>query len=112
MEQTSVPNYPQSKKIPPRNKNDKKYLIKNEITTLLTSNFCLILYYNSEIWHIPTLAPELKQILMSSSANELKLSQPLTNQMQSYINIHKECKRAQPEQMIMYNHAIMLHKLL
>ena len=100
MEQTSVPNYPQSKKIPPRNKNDKKYLTKNETTTLLTSNFCLILYYNLEIWYIPTLAPELKQILMSASANALKLLQPVTNQMQSYINVHKYCNRAHPNQII------------
>ena len=48
---------------------------------------------------------------MSASANALKLSQPVTNQMQSYVDVHKECKRAQPEQMMLYKHAIMLHKL-
>ena len=89
----------------------RKYFTKNEITMLLTSNFYSILYYNSEIWHIPNLAPELKQLLMSASANALKLSQPVTNQMQSYVDVHKECKRAQPEQMMLYKHAIMLHKL-
>ena len=31
--------------------------------------------------------------------------------MQSFVNIHKECKRAQQVQMIMYKHAILLHKL-
>ena len=48
---------------------------------------------------------------MSASANALKLSQPVTNQMQSYVDVHIECKRAQPEQMMLYKHAIMLHKL-
>ena len=48
---------------------------------------------------------------MSASANALKLSQPVTNQMQSYVDVHKECKRAQPEQMMLYKHAIILHKL-
>jgi hypothetical protein len=33
----------------------KKYFRKAELRTLLTSNFYSILYYNSEIWHIPTL---------------------------------------------------------
>ena len=89
----------------------RKYFTKGEITTLLTSNFYSILYYNSEIWHIPTLAPELKQILLSASANALKLSQHVPNQMQSFISIHEECKRALPEQMMLYKHAIMLHKL-
>ena len=89
----------------------KKYFKHSEITTLLTSNFYSILFYNSEIWHIPSLAPELKQILLSASAIALKLSQPVTNRMQSFINVHIECKRAQPEQMMLYKHAILLHKL-
>ena len=35
----------------------KKYFKKDEILNLLTSNFYSILYYNSEIWHLPTLSP-------------------------------------------------------
>ena len=31
--------------------------------------------------------------------------------MESYINIHKSCKRALPSQLIEFKHAIMLHKL-
>ena len=30
--------------------------------------------------------------------------------MQSFVNIHTECNRALPEQMILYKHAILLHK--
>ena len=53
----------------------KKYFTTNEILTLITSNYFSVLYYNSEVWHLPTLKPELKQHLLSASANALKLAQ-------------------------------------
>ena len=31
--------------------------------------------------------------------------------MQSFVNLHIECKRALPDQMILYKHAILLHKM-
>ena len=31
--------------------------------------------------------------------------------MQSFVHIHEECKPALPERMILYKHAIMLHKI-
>ena len=89
----------------------RKYFNKNEILTLLTSNFYSILFYNSEVWHIPNLKPTLKQMLLSASANALKLSQNRPDVYESFINIHKSCNRAQPEQLITYKHAILLHKL-
>ena len=89
----------------------KKYFKKDEILNLLTSNFYSILYYNSEIWHLPTLSPQLKKLLLSASANALKLTQVVPDRMQSFISIHIECKRALPDQMMMYKHSIMLHKL-
>ena len=52
----------------------KKYFTQSEILTLLTANFYSILYYNSEIWQLPTLKPELNQMLLSASANALKTS--------------------------------------
>ena len=33
------------------------------------------------------------------------------DRMQSFISIHTECKRALPDQMMMYKHSLMLHKL-
>ena len=33
----------------------KRYFKQDEILSLLTSNFYSILYYNSEVWHIPKL---------------------------------------------------------
>ena len=53
----------------------RKYFNQKEILNLLTSNFYAILFYNSEVWHIPTLKPDLKQILLSTYANTLKISQ-------------------------------------
>ena len=78
---------------------------------LLTSNFYSILFYNSEVWHIPTLKPPLKQPILSASANALKLSQSRPDVYESSINVHKSCNRALPEQIIVYKHSILLHKL-
>ena len=38
----------------------KKYFCQTKILTLLTANFYSILYYNSEMWQIPTLKLELQ----------------------------------------------------
>ena len=53
----------------------------------------------------------LKQPLLSASAKARKLSQRTPDIFESFINIHKSCNRASPEQMILYKHAILLHKL-
>ena len=89
----------------------KKYFTQEEILVLITSNFYSILFYNSEIWHLPKLKPELKQLLLSASAKALKVSQKHPDRMESFVDVHKHCKRALPEQMIEYKHAILLHKL-
>jgi hypothetical protein len=39
-----------------------------ELWTLLTANFYSILSYNSEIWLIPTLNLNSKQLLLAASA--------------------------------------------
>ena len=75
------------------------------------SNFYYILLYNSEVWHIPTLKPKLKQIILSTSANALKLSQRNPNFYESFVDIHKSCNRAHPNQFIVYKHSILLHKM-
>ena len=88
----------------------KKYFNPSEILTLLTSNFYSVLYYNSEVWHLPTLKPQIKQLILSASANALKCSQRKPDPMQSFLNIHLEAKRATPEKFMIYKHAILLHK--
>ena len=89
----------------------KKYFTQTEILTLITSNYFSILYYNSEIWHLPTLNPEIKQHLLSASANALKLAQRHPDRMESFINIHNTLKRATPHNLMVFKHAVLLHKL-
>jgi hypothetical protein len=89
----------------------KKYFNPSEILTLPTSNFYSVLYYNSEVWHLPTLKPQIKQLILSASANALKCSQRKPDPMESFLNIHLEAKRATPEKVMIYKHAILLHKL-
>jgi hypothetical protein len=45
----------------------KKYFLANQIKTLLTSYYYLILYYNSEIWLSPYLCSDSKNKLLSAS---------------------------------------------
>ena len=87
-----------------------KFFNQTKILMLLPSNFFSILYYNSEVWHIPKLKPLINQLLLSASATALKRSQRNPNNFESLINIHKFCKRAIPNQMIVYKHAILTHK--
>ena len=89
----------------------RKYFNKQEILAILTSNFYLILFYNLEVWHIPNLKPPLKQLILSASANALKLSQHKPDAYESFINVHKSCNRAHPDQILTFKHAILLHKL-
>ena len=89
----------------------KKYFTKQELCTLLTSNFYSILYYNSEIWHIPSLNPNSKQLLMSASAKALRICVNDQSTIYSYIDMHKITNRATPSQILVYKHAILLYKL-
>ena len=89
----------------------KRFFNRDEILLLLTSNFYSILYYNSEIWHLPSLKPELKQLLLSASAKALKLCERTPDPMESFTNLHVKLKRALPNQIMQYKHAILLHKL-
>ena len=41
----------------------KKYFTGPKILRLTTANFYSVIYYNSEIWHLPSLKHELKQLL-------------------------------------------------
>ena len=89
----------------------KRYFKKDELRTLLTANFYSILYYNSEIWQIPTLNPNSKQLLLSASAKALTLCNWDNSRDHSYIALHRINKRATPNQMLKYKHALLLYKL-
>ena len=79
---------------------------------ILLSNFYSILYYNSEIWHLPTLKQNLKRELMSLSANALIICMKYDTRMVSFEEIHKMNQSATPEKYLLYRHALMLYKIL
>ena len=62
----------------------KKYFNADELKGLLTLNYFSVLYYNSEIWHLPTLSTQLKQKLLSASANEIKIDLWFNESMNSF----------------------------
>ena len=88
-----------------------KYFRTHEIANLITSNFYSVLYYNSEIWHLPKLAPYLKNLLLSASAKALKLCTHSYTQEMSFIELHEINKRATPEQHCIYKHSLTLHHI-
>ena len=51
----------------------KRYFNKNELLLLVTSNYYSILYYNSEIWHIPCLSLNLKKPFLSIGSSTKNL---------------------------------------
>ena len=51
----------------------KRIFNTTELVHLVTSRFYSILYYNSEVWHLPSLKNTLKESLLSASAKTLKL---------------------------------------
>ena len=88
----------------------KKHFKKYEILQLLTANYYSVLYYNSEIWHIPSLSHQLKKNLMSASANPLKLCTKYVENT-SFLTLHAINKRATPDSMIKYKTSLQLYKL-
>ena len=89
----------------------RKFFNKQELNTLLTSNFFSVLYYNSDVWHIPSLNPRLKQQILLASARALKLCTSNYNLTMSFIQIHTLNNRATPNQLMLYKHALLLYKI-
>ena len=78
---------------------------------LLTSNYFSILYYNSEVWHLPSFHINLKQYLLAASSAALKLCENNTKIRKSYATLHALNKIATPEKMMIYKMSIQLHKI-
>ena len=88
-----------------------KYLNKNEIKQIITSNFYSQLYYNCEIWLMPSLSPVLKQQLLSASTRALKLLNNYSDLRISFDQQHKLQGRATPNEIMKYKLSIQLYKL-
>ena len=84
---------------------------QRELLQLITSNFYSILFYNSEIWHLPSLNSNLKQKLLSASTKALKICWKKINNFFSFEALHKMSKRATPEKDMKYKLAFCLHKI-
>ena len=89
----------------------KKFFTQKELFQLITSNFYSLLYYNSDIWHLPSLKVSLKQKLLSASAKALKVCWKNPSNNISFEALHKLSKRATPEQMMRYKLSLCLYKL-
>ena len=89
----------------------QNFFTKKELLSLVTSNFYSILYYNSEIWHLPSLKTTLKQSLLSASAKALRACNKTIDYFVSFNNLHANCDRAIPEMIILYKTALCLFKL-
>ena len=111
MGQTGRKHNKKSKQVPTSYEINLKLLQPTRNQNLITSNFYSILYYNSEIWHLPKLAPYLKNLLLPTSAKALKLCTPSYTQEMSFIKLHEINKRATPEQHCIYKHSLTLHHI-
>ena len=88
----------------------KRFFTTPEVVQILTSNFYSKLYYGSEIWHLPTLSKNSKHLILSASANALKLCNQFYSPNISYIDLHTIHNRALPNKFCLYRHSLLLHK--
>ena len=91
----------------------KNYFELAELVQLITSNFYSVLYYNSEVWNIPTLGTALQNQLLSASARALKIcSRPSDLWMLSFNDLHEMAGRATPQKLRDYKSALQLYKTM
>ena len=79
---------------------------------LLDAHFYSILYYNASIWLTPSLSSDLKQSLLSVSANALRSCLMHDGFDISFDNLHKIHKKCTPNQIMYFQLALSLHKVL
>ena len=90
----------------------KQFFKPRDLGQLVTSNVYSILYYNSEVWNIPSLNHRLKQLLLFTSASTLTICTPTCHARMLYLELHAINNRATPSQMCSYKLALLLHELI
>ena len=91
----------------------KNYFEQSELLQLITSNFYSVLYYNSEVWHIPSLHQSLQRSLLTASSKALKVCAKSSDLwMLSYNELHEMAGRATPMQLREYKIALQLYKTM
>ena len=89
----------------------RNYLNSSELLQLITSNFYLILFYNSEVWHLPSLHQSLKNNLLSISAKAIKICAKSTDTwMLSFGSLHEMAGRSTPDKLMSYKLALQLYR--
>ena len=89
----------------------RKFFTTKELIQIATATIFSILYYNSEIWYIPSLKGVIKQKILSSSANVLKACMKFNSRMISFERIHEMNNRATPATFMLYKHSLTLYRL-
>ena len=91
----------------------KNYFEQSELLQLITSNFYSVLYYNSEVWHIPSLHQSLQRSLLTASSKALKVCAKSSDLwMLSFNELHEMAGRATPMQLTDYKIALQLYKTM
>ena len=85
-----------------------KYFTNEEKITLLTSLFYSKLYYGSEVWHIPGRTMTQNKKLKLASANAIRSCDKSLTIFHTHTQIHSKAKRALPDQILNYKHAISM----
>ena len=88
----------------------RKFFSSTELIQIVTSNYYSIMFYNSEVWHLPTLNAKLKHDLFVASAQALKVALHYPDTSLSYSDLHRLAKRATPDMYCKYKCAILLFK--
>ena len=88
----------------------KKYFKKEDLLSIITSNYYSVLYYNADIWLLPTLSVNIKTQILAASAAPLKLISANYEQRLSYDRLHRINNRANPDQVTKYRLSLLLHK--
>ena len=84
----------------------------SELINLITSNFYSVLYYNSEVWNIPSLGQALKDSLFVASIRALQVCLNYPDSSISFMELHKIPKRVMPEKYSKYKTALLLYWIL
>ena len=90
----------------------RKFFTNQEMRLLLDSNLYSVLYYNAVLWLSPQLCASMKQALLSISANALRSCMLSNSTELSFIRIHSICQKSTPLQIMSYEAAIHLNKVI
>jgi hypothetical protein len=88
----------------------RNYFTPKEIKIFLDSFFYSVLYYYSEIWLLPTLNQCQKQLLLSASANALRLCYRHPTPFVSFDLLHKQNFKSTPKYYAKYQLSLLLYK--